>query len=435
MKKKIISLLLITLLILCSFTYSLFADDIDLTQNAGRYYWIGNCEWSDKDGNGIVTIKRYLRLYNDINFYVYRTYNSSTSTNTYIVFYSPEFDNQTALNNWKSEKGGSYINSVSNGNLGSVSVIDNSWTNRNYTYSDNNGNHTKYYAERQIQYTYYFYCKFGKPYAYFYGKSGNSDSIRSAIVCYLYHGIYGTRNINNDMYTVQIDRIYPFVFGGSNDQGDQRNYDDEITTVNTLNIHPEDSFNTYQINRNVSSNTVDFDTYIMPDAVDVNNTVISNSDLRYQDYTYNTEYEVSNVVNYYDNSDNSNNSGDNGGNGSINNSGVTITVSEGALQQQQQQYQTIEENAVNVTVNNNNNLNQDMVNDIDQIINNTSPDQQNTFQTTVQNIAGFTQIGSAFAQLAGTFLSFLPSWVTTLLSITFAIVFFLIVLRIIHLFI
>lgn len=454
MKKKIISLILITSILLCSFPLSSFADEIDTTSNSGRYYWLG--QFSVR--RGFLTaedrVQRFISSSNEFNYIVIKGDSVNNGTPFIILFTNP-FNNQSDVNTFK-ENNTLLLNTISNGNIGSSSTIQ-SLLVTDIHYKNNSGNNITewvgyallgiggWFYQNPIRSGTYFYVEIADD--YYYGSNNTSLGIAQStknnyfyrdMMCYYLHGVLDSSStnsnhtINSTFDLIQQNRYYPFVFGSSNNNGDQRTYDDQNTNIHTINIHPEDVWNTYEVNRNTNSVTVDFDNYILPNAINNNGTVISDSDLRYQDFTFNTEYEIGNVTNYYQSD---NNSGDNGGNGSINNSGITITVSEGAIQQQQQQYQTIEENAVNVTVNNNNNLNQDMVNDIDQIINNTSPDQQNTFQTTVQNIAGFTQIGSAFAQLAGTFLSFLPSWVTTLLSITFAIVFFLIVLRIIHLFI
>lgn len=448
MKKKIISLILITFILLCSFPISSFADEIDTTANAGRYYWIG--QFSVR--RGFLTandrIQRYISSTNELNYLVIKGQYVNDGIPFVLIFSNP-YNNINDFNTFKNNNV-FLVNEISNGNLGSISTQD-TLTSISIHYLNNTGiTNTEYvgytamgiggwFYQNVLRSGTYFYVEISDNYYFNNNNHNDTLSFYKDMITYYLHGVLdnfvtsdSNHTINNTFNLIQQNRYYPFVFGRNNTNGDQRTYDDQNTNIHTINIHPEDVWNTYEVNRNTNSVTVDFDNYILPNAINNNGTVISDSDLRYQDFTFNTEYEIGNVNNYYQSD---NNSGDNGGNGSINNSGVTITVSEGALQQQQQQYQTIEENAVNVTVNNNNNLNQDMVNDIDQIINNTSPEQQNTFQTTVQNIAGFTQIGSAFAQLAGTFLSFLPSWVTTLLSITFAIVFFLIVLRIIHLFI
>lgn len=419
MKKKIISTLFISLIILSLSVVTLFADS---------YIWVGRCEWANLS-NDTITIRRLLRERDDVKFYIYR----STSGSTHIVFYSPYFSSSSLRDNWKNQYGYSYINSISNGNLGSTNttLTGSSWSSSSYTYTDNTGTHTEYFNYYSVGFNKWFYGGIGRIYPYI--EYSNTSSQVANTVCYLYHGYYGNANINDNVSFFQNARYFPYVFGNSNIEGDQRTYDPETSPVKTINIHPEDAFNTYEVNRNTSSTTVDFDTYVLPDAIDINSNVITNNELRYEDVTYNTEFSVSNVNNYYtDNSinGNDNNTGDNGGNGSVNNAGVNITVEENAVNMTQ----TIEENAVNVTVNNNQNVSQDVANNINQIVNTTNPN-GNTFQQTIQDLTGFIGIGNTFSQIASAYLSFLPASTVSLIGITFAIVMFMIILRIIHLFI
>jgi hypothetical protein len=92
---------------------------------------------------------------------------------------------------------------------------------------------------------------------------------------------------------------------------------------------------------------------------------------------------------------------------------------------------------VNVTVNNDNSLNQENTQWLNSIINNNvgDPDSVNAFENAIGSINGFTGVARSFASLASAVLSFLPTWVTTLLSFMFAILFVFIIFRLIHLFI
>lgn len=424
MKKKIISTFLISLVILSLSAVSIFADN--------NYIWVGTVEWANKSSNNVITVSRMLREYDDVNYFVIRG-----PVNSSVIFYGPMFDTADGRNNWVNQRQFSYINSISNGNLGSTSTATSSsqWTQIAVNYKDNNVTRTCYSAYYQAGFNWYFYGRIGKTYALFEteqtGNLNNNNKINK-LVCYMHTGLYSTNNISDDFVAVQLNRYFPYVFGSSNTEGDQRNYDPETSNINTINIHPEDSFNTYQVNRNTASTTVDFDTYVLPDAIDINSNVLTNTELRYEDVTNNTEISVSNVTNYYTGGGegNDNNTGDNGGNGSVNNAGVTFNVSENAVNMTQ----TIEENAVNVTVNNNQNVSQDVANNINQIVNSTNPN-GNTFQQTVQNLSEFIAIGNTFSQIAASYLSFMPPYVVTLLGITMALVMFMIVLRIIHLFI
>lgn len=426
MKKKIISTFLISLVILSLSAVTLFADS---------YIWVGKARWADIN-NLNITFKRMLRTRDDVNYYIYRNYgNDGTFNGSGIVFYSPSFKSTTERDNWKNQYGFSYINQIVNGNLGSsnTTMTANSWATGQIQYPTNNGYEYDYFCYTQFNFTYYFYGGIGNTYPLFDYKNGVSYSGQyTSTICYLHKGVYGVSDINNYVSSVQLNRYFPYVFGTQNQSGDQRSYNPENTSVNTINIHPEDVFNTYEVNRNTSSTTVDFDTYVLPDAVDINSNVITNNELRYEDVTYNTEFSVSNVTNYYTGGGegNDNNTGDNGGNGSVNNAGVNITVEENAVNMSQ----TIEENAVNVTVNNNQNVSQDVANNINQIVNSTNPNGE-TFQQTIQNLTSFIAVGNTFSQIASAYLSFLPASTVSLIGITFAIVMFMIVLRIIHLFI
>lgn len=431
MKKKIISTFLISLVILSLSAVTLFADS---------YIWIGQVRWADINTSTLnITFKRLLRNRDDVKYFIYRNYSGTTSafSGAGIIFYSPLFSTTTARDNWKNQYGFSYINQITNGNLGSTNtpLQSSGWANGTVAYTSNQGNVTEYCCYYQVSFSWYFYSGIGNKYILFDYKPGqNVGTYVTQSIAYIEHGVFGTSayDINQYVSSVELNRYFPYVFGDRNTSGDQRTYNSENTSVNTINIHPEDAFNTYEVNRNTSSTTVDFDTYVLPDAVDINNNVITSNELRYEDVTYNTEFSVSNVTNYYTGGGegNDNNTGDNGGNGSVNNAGVNITVEENAINMTQ----TIEENAVNVTVNNNQNVSQDVANNINQIVNTTNPN-GNTFQQTVQNLSEFIAIGNTFSQIAASYLSFMPPYVVTLLGITMALVMFMIVLRIIHLFI
>lgn len=123
------------------------------------------------------------------------------------------------------------------------------------------------------------------------------------------------------------------------------------------------------------------------------------------------------------------------GSGGDGTNGAGITIGDGSFTQSQTQ--TIEENAINVTVNNDNSLNQENTQWLNSIINNNvgGEEQQNAFENAIGSISGFTGVARSFATLASVVLGFLPAWVTTLLGVMFAILFVFIVFRLIHLFI
>lgn len=123
--------------------------------------------------------------------------------------------------------------------------------------------------------------------------------------------------------------------------------------------------------------------------------------------------------------------GGNGSGGTPDGSGsVVITESF-----HQSQTQTIEENAVNVTVNNNNEVSAENINNIEQLVNNISGDDRNAFDQSVSAVTWASQYTSSFAGLVAGVLGFLPAWVSTLLSLIFGLILLCIVLRLLHMFV
>lgn len=178
-----------------------------------------------------------------------------------------------------------------------------------------------------------------------------------------------------------------------------------------------------------------------------NDNSVTEEEVNYYNYTYNTSYDYS-VFNE-DNDFNENqflywvatqiDSGvDNPGGGTGEGGSGSITggiyVGDGSFTQSQTQ--SIAENAVNVTVTNNNELTQENMQYINQIINNSDNEsQENPFQEAISNMNQFNAIARAFATLAGVVFGWLPWWVTSLLSLMFTILFVMIIFRLIHLFI
>lgn len=99
--------------------------------------------------------------------------------------------------------------------------------------------------------------------------------------------------------------------------------------------------------------------------------------------------------------------------------------------------QTIEENAVNVVVNNNNEFSPENYNELNSLINNyngVSGDDSDPFQQAIGNFKAFSGIASAFSALALIVMGWLPSWVSGLLGIMFSMIAVFTVLRLLHLF-
>lgn len=178
-----------------------------------------------------------------------------------------------------------------------------------------------------------------------------------------------------------------------------------------------------------------------------NDKSVSQEEVNYYNYTYNTNYDYSviNEGNTFDEDKflywvateiNSGNDNPGGGTGSGGGSGSVsggITIGDNSFTQTQSQ--SIEQNAVNVTVTNNNELTNENLNHINQIINNNPESTENTFQDAVSNMNQFKAIATAFAALAGVILGWLPSWVTGLLGLSFSVLSVMIIFRLIHLFV
>lgn len=182
--------------------------------------------------------------------------------------------------------------------------------------------------------------------------------------------------------------------------------------------------------------------------MDINNdNSITEEEVNYYNVTYETNYDYSSINNsndfdlydflYYvalkiDTGENPAGEGSGGGSQDTQPGTGGIVVGDGSFTQQQTQ--TIEQNAVNVTVTNNNELTQENLNEINNIINNNTSD-QTTFQDAVSNMNQFRGMAIAFAALAGVVLGWLPSWVVGLLGMMFSILSIMIVIRLIHLFV
>lgn len=177
---------------------------------------------------------------------------------------------------------------------------------------------------------------------------------------------------------------------------------------------------------------------------------VSVAEVNYYNSTYNTTYDYSvfndnndfnqeqflywvavQIADGVENPGGGNGDGSGGGSGV---GGVGIVIGDGSFTQSQTQ--SIAENAVNVTVTNNNELSQENMQYINQIINNSDNEsQENPFQEAISNMNQFNAIARAFATLAGVVFGWLPWWVTSLLSLMFTILFVMIIFRLIHLFI
>lgn len=182
-----------------------------------------------------------------------------------------------------------------------------------------------------------------------------------------------------------------------------------------------------------------------------NDNSVTEEEVNFYNYTYHTNYDYSQInegnnfteleflewISLQIANGDDNPGGGTGSGGSSDNIGGGITVGDGSFTQSQTQTQSIAENAVNVTVNNDNSLNQDNTQWLNSVINNNlgNPDSVNAFENAIGSIGGFTSVAHSFASLASAVLSFLPAWVTTLLSLMFVILFVFIVFRLIHLFI
>lgn len=173
---------------------------------------------------------------------------------------------------------------------------------------------------------------------------------------------------------------------------------------------------------------------------------ISSEEVNYYNVTYDTNYDYSTINNdtdfdlydflYYvalKVTAGENPAGEGSGQGSQNTTTGGITIGDGSFTQTQSQ--SIEQNAVNVTVTNNNELTQENLNEINNIINNENNPNSNTFQEAISNINYFRAIAIAFATLAGVVLGWLPAWVTGLLGLAFSLLAIMIVFRLIHLFV
>lgn len=175
---------------------------------------------------------------------------------------------------------------------------------------------------------------------------------------------------------------------------------------------------------------------------------VSQEEINYYNYTYNTnyDYQTINEGNDFDVDtflyyvaimlqNNETPGGQEPSGGGSNAGGGSISVTD-SFTQSQTQTQSIAENAVNVTVENNNALTQENMQDLNNIINNSGISQDgNAFQSAISNISGFVDVARSFGTLCGTVLGFLPNWVTTLLSLMFTILFIMVIFRLIHLFI
>ena len=157
--------------------------------------------------------------------------------------------------------------------------------------------------------------------------------------------------------------------------------------------------------------------------MDINNdNSISNEEVNYYNVTYDTNYDYSSINNntdfdlesflYYvalklDAGENPSGSSGGGSQDTPSGSGG-ISVGDGSFTQSQTQ--SIEQNAVNVTVTNNNELTNENLNHINQIINNNTETTENTFQDAIANMNQFRAMAAAFAALAGVVLGWLPSF-------------------------
>lgn len=177
---------------------------------------------------------------------------------------------------------------------------------------------------------------------------------------------------------------------------------------------------------------------------------VSEEEVNYYNVTYNTNYDYS-EVNEGNNftelqfleyialllsqgvENPGGGSGEGGGSGSTGGAGAGVYIGEGSFTQSQSQ--TIEENAVNVTVNNNNELSQENMQYLNNVINNNMGTEGNAFQDAISAISGFSAVARSFSGLVTVMFGFLPSWVLTIMGLMFTILFVFIVFRLIHLFI
>lgn len=179
---------------------------------------------------------------------------------------------------------------------------------------------------------------------------------------------------------------------------------------------------------------------------DETNTV-TEAELFYYNSTYNTNYDYSEINNGDSFTEmqflnwvalqiangNDDPGGGTGSGGGSNVGGGGITIGDNSFTQSQNQ--TIEENAVNVTVNNNNSLSQENVQTLENFIElNLGTEQENAFAEAVGGISRFIGVGQAFSGLVAAVLGFLPAWTITLMGVLFTIIFVMIVFRLLHVF-
>lgn len=377
------------------------------------------------------------------------------------IFVSPEFDSEEDRDTWKSNA--SVIdNVISNGaSVSGYSKI--SWSYTDYIVTDISGNKVrKYLLYAMFDVDTWIFNKIGNNFPYLwktksssYGKI-TSMSVTNAIF-FVKHGAYSSSSnwIIPDYgfgeYNTKYS--YPFIFGSANTAGDQRTFDDTATTSKTINLHPIDVWNTYTVNREVSTVTENTENYVLNQAVDINNQPITENNLNYQDFTYNSDYEVTNVNNYYGEPDENNDNNSENQGGSTGSGGITLTDS---LKQQQQQQQTIESGAV---VNNNENsiasgaatanitvekeaviintggsdLTEEQIDRINDILNGEDSNKV-SFSEAVAAIDGFANVGKKFASVGNEFMSFFPAWSRALLGISLGLTGLMIALRLLHIF-
>lgn len=391
-------------------------------------------------------VSRFITTESDIDHFLYRTIDPSNTSDQKLSIYllAPEFDTYEQYTTWYAKQS-SLWNNISNG-------YSTTWGNTasfqsfSITYTDVNGNDiTKWsgYCYKEINGYYWKGLPLGSTYSYFEGKmdhtSSSSKSIIASICTTLVrHGVYPRGyNLNNSKLTyINYDEYFPFKFGKSNTSGDQRTFDDTTTNIKTINLHPADVFNTYTVNRTVSNTTVDFDTYIMPNATNINGDVIKEGDIKYGDMTENTEYNVTNINNYYADG-NENNDGDGDGQGgNVGASGITVTDS---FKQQQQQQQTIETGAASATItiepqgvtinNGGGELTEQQIDRIQEIF---GQQEEVSFAQAITKIHDMQSLGKEYMKLTKVYLGFLPEWSLDVIGFAFVILGFMIVIRLFH---
>lgn len=354
--------------------------------------------------------------------------------------------------------------------LANVSVIQNTATNFNTsTYGQNlEFTHQDSFSYSQLgqQYseTYVYWTYYENNFGYVWSHSGEQTWVFGDSSGYSYgnvamqiglveHGVKkgyfrGSNSVstNATTYGTLNRRWKPFKKSSQSEVPTDLRTTQSVDTNNVklnINLHPEDVWNTYQVNRVTATQVNEIDNYVMPNATTVNGDVIEEQNLNYNDMSSDTQYNVTNVNNYYGVPSEENNNSENQG-GNVGTSGIVITNS--PIQQQQQQQQSIETGAAQATItvqpnsvviNNTNNLTQEQWNELNQIINgNKDEETHNSIQGAVSDMSSLNELAPSLVKLIDAYvLPFFPWYSKAIFGLILSIMAVAILFRIIHLFI